>query len=364
MTGLTTTTTKTPEAVSLTTAAAFPAKVYALLQDAADQGFEDILSWQSTGKSFYIHNGMAFESAILPHYFAGASKFKSFQRQLNCYGFRKVPFGPSKGGYSHKYFSRDSPESLSLITRSHHPSTAKSASKETTKTPSPPLNDPSSLSPFFFDMDPPPQGSDALLGVNSQHHHQQPHLSMTLDDCFFDDIHFEDILGSEDDDLSVHHMDDLFLSIFQEEGENGVNSMPSLVIEDTVTSTKDDDGSNINSEELSFPIKLHMILEEASAQGYSHIVSWVQEGTAFRVYDTEAFVTSVLPLYFNSTKYESFRRQLNLYGFHRISKGPERGIISHPYFQAGAPEQCRIHICRKGGIPPPTTPLTTACCER
>jgi hypothetical protein len=78
-----------------------------------------------------------------------------------------------------------------------------------------------------------------------------------------------------------------------------------------------------------FPWKVHTMLEEAEREGFQHIVSWMKDGTAFHVHDTKEFVAKVMPNYFDQTRYESFRRQLNLYGFDRVSKGPNRGIMSH-----------------------------------
>jgi hypothetical protein len=34
-----------------------------------------------------------------------------------------------------------------------------------------------------------------------------------------------------------------------------------------------------------------------------------------------------VPKYFRQTKYKSFQRQLNLWGFERLTKGPEKGKI-------------------------------------
>ncbi|KAL7469625.1 hypothetical protein ACHAXS_009887 [Conticribra weissflogii] len=39
-----------------------------------------------------------------------------------------------------------------------------------------------------------------------------------------------------------------------------------------------------------------------------------------------------MPLYFNQTRYTSFQRQLNLYGFHRLSAGQDRNAYYHEYF--------------------------------
>jgi hypothetical protein len=91
-----------------------------------------------------------------------------------------------------------------------------------------------------------------------------------------------------------------------------------------------------------FPWKLHTMLEDAQRDGFQHIVSWVEDGTAFKVHDSKEFVAKVMPNYFYQTRYESFRRQLNLYGFTRVVKGPNRGIISHSYLIKSDRSLCRM----------------------
>jgi hypothetical protein len=88
-------------------------------------------------------------------------------------------------------------------------------------------------------------------------------------------------------------------------------------------------------------------LEEAEREGFSSIVSWVQGGTAFKVHDSDAFVSRLMPNFFDQSKYESFRRQLNLYGYQRVTRGTNKGFISHPYFVRSNRNLCR-NITRKG----------------
>jgi HSF-type DNA-binding len=96
----------------------------------------------------------------------------------------------------------------------------------------------------------------------------------------------------------------------------------------------------------SFPFKLHLMLENAQKDGYDHIVSWLNDGTSFKVRNSEEFVDKVLPFYFDQSKYESFRRQLNLYGFSRVGRGKDRGVISHPFFVQADRSLCK-KITRK-----------------
>jgi hypothetical protein len=58
-------------------------------------------------------------------------------------------------------------------------------------------------------------------------------------------------------------------------------------------------------------------------------------GDSFKVHDRERFVSDILPVYFKMRTFESFQRQLNLYGFRRVKSGPDKGSHSHKLFLKG-----------------------------
>lgn len=81
---------------------------------------------------------------------------------------------------------------------------------------------------------------------------------------------------------------------------------------------------------------------------------WSDDGTSFRVCNTEQFSRDILPLYFKHNNYASFVRQLNMYGFHRSTEPRTRiepGIpmvenFMHEMFQRGR-EDLITNITRK-----------------
>ena len=66
-----------------------------------------------------------------------------------------------------------------------------------------------------------------------------------------------------------------------------------------------------------FPAKLYEMLEAVEVLDLTHTVSWLPHGRAFQVTDPEQFMELVVPKFFKATKYRSFTRQLNLWGFRR-----------------------------------------------
>jgi len=83
-----------------------------------------------------------------------------------------------------------------------------------------------------------------------------------------------------------------------------------------------------------FPTKLHSLLEENL---FEDIISWQPHGRCFVVHKPDRFVKEVIPKYFKQSKLESFRRQLNAYGFTRLI-GPgnlDEGGYYHELFLRG-----------------------------
>jgi len=98
-----------------------------------------------------------------------------------------------------------------------------------------------------------------------------------------------------------------------------------------------------------FPEKLHRMLEEVQKQGKDDIISFFSHGRAFAVHDPDRFTSEVMPNYFNQSRLSSFQRQLNLYGFTRITSGPDAGGYYHELFLKGRPSLA-VHM-RRVGLP-------------
>ena len=60
-------------------------------------------------------------------------------------------------------------------------------------------------------------------------------------------------------------------------------------------------------------------------------------GRCFAIHDHDALVKEVLPRYFNQTKFVSFIRQLNLWGFKRVTRGVYGKTYYHELFLRGRP---------------------------
>jgi len=94
-----------------------------------------------------------------------------------------------------------------------------------------------------------------------------------------------------------------------------------------------------------FPIKLHKLLERSGIEGYSSIISWLPHGRAFKIHDDILFETQVMKKYSFKMKYESFKRQLYMYGFKKIGKRfVDCGAYYHQDFVRGELDLCRRMI--------------------
>jgi len=102
---------------------------------------------------------------------------------------------------------------------------------------------------------------------------------------------------------------------------------------------------NLPSSKLPFAWKLYEMLETVHKNDVdTDIVSWVDDGKAFKVHDLKRFVDEIVPTYFKQSKYKSFQRQLYFYGFTRETssgkKGHTPGSYRHPKFIRGKKTMC------------------------
>ena len=88
---------------------------------------------------------------------------------------------------------------------------------------------------------------------------------------------------------------------------------------------------NIIHSSANFPQRFYALMENDN----SDYITWCKHGLSFRINDPDNFSSMVLPRYFKHDKLTSFQRQLNLYGFKRITKGEDLGAYFHPKFQRG-----------------------------
>ena len=99
--------------------------------------------------------------------------------------------------------------------------------------------------------------------------------------------------------------------------------------------------------------------EVVSNPELSNIISWLPHGRAFVVHDPDGLVEKVLPYYFSQTKFLSFIRQCNLWGFKRLTRGVEGKVYYHELFLRGRPYMSRRikrHKLKSHGFKPMPNP--------
>jgi hypothetical protein len=99
---------------------------------------------------------------------------------------------------------------------------------------------------------------------------------------------------------------------------------------------------------ISPPPKLMDIL---NSDEYTDVISWIPNGAAFIIYKKKKFSTDVLPRFFKQSKFTSFTRKLNRWGFIRITRGPQTGSYLHKLFHRDHPELCLQMRCQNVRLP-------------
>ncbi|KAJ3202666.1 stress-responsive transcription factor hsf1 [Dinochytrium kinnereticum] len=102
---------------------AFLNKLYNMVSDASTN---DLIHWSKDGHAFIVHRHEDFARDVLPRFFKH-NNFSSFVRQLNMYGFHKIPHiqqgalftdgEPEMWEFANPNFQRGHPDLLCLVTR-------------------------------------------------------------------------------------------------------------------------------------------------------------------------------------------------------------------------------------------------------
>ncbi len=75
-----------------------------------------------------------------------------------------------------------------------------------------------------------------------------------------------------------------------------------------------------------FVRKLHTLLTTTPNE-YSSIISWNEEGTSVIVHDVDAFISTVMPVHYKHSKFESWARRMRRWGF---AGGTTKKIVTLP----------------------------------
>mmetsp|Transcript_40724 Transcript_40724/g.122663 ORF Transcript_40724/g.122663 Transcript_40724/m.122663 type:complete len:195 (-) Transcript_40724:3-587(-) len=109
-------------------------------------------------------------------------------------------------------------------------------------------------------------------------------------------------------------------------GHRGASSSASAS-DSTSTSASASASERHGKHQMNFPAKLHYILSTASTtklddgRSVSSIISWLDHGRAWRVHRPKEFMPLIASKCFSQSKYTSFIRQVNGWGFRRIGGG-------------------------------------------
>jgi HSF-type DNA-binding len=116
---------------------------------------------------------------------------------------------------------------------------------------------------------------------------------------------------------------------------------------------------SVREQKQSFPLKLYKMLQDAEKEGNEDVISFQPDGRIFSIHDKPRFLSEITPRYFVSTRYASFKRQLNLYGFtYTVVDAKYAPSFFHPSFVKGRPILLSgIHRKKQQPYSPPATTI-------
>lgn len=324
----------------------FPWKIHDMLDDierAANNGQPTnagIVSWKSDGTSFVVRDQERFVQLVLPAYFQHEIKtWDEFTKTLAHWGFVQFTSGPQEGSFFHRLLVKGK-RSLCKQMRINGKTVSESMKQH---------------DQFLLRL-------HALLSYAEKDDANKSIVSWSLDGK---KIVVHD--SSAFVDLSLVYFDSMTFGSFEQKLRRwGFVRTPSCLPLDKdskishityshplfiksreprvtwVSSYAGNLSISTVRPEASFLVRLRVMLNDCSRNGYQYAVSWLSHGKSFIVYDRVFFTEKILPLYFKG-KFNSFRQSLRSHGFGQMGATNcwDEGAHYHKMFVRDSPMLCQ-----------------------
>ena len=177
-----------------------------------------------------------------------------------------------------------------------------------------------------------------------RHNRRQCHL-LDIPTSSKSDSSFQQNRGSATTKKKINSADD------SETNQRNIPAMPAAAssrLHNQSINSKQDNRATGDKRKLYFPIKMWELLNDSEKHGWTETVSWVHDGKALKVLDTDEWYKEIVPRYFiRPIKFKSVVRSLHKYGFSNI--GNEKGVYTHPLFSRCNRAQCQEMEKQKKG---------------
>jgi len=324
----------------------FPWKIHDLLDDsendstgAAGEGLSRIVSWKADGTSFVVHDRDRFVQQVLTSRFKGITTWEDFTTTLADWGFVQFTSGAQKGSFFHRLLVKGK-RSLCKQMRIQGKTVSESTKQH---------------DQFLIRL-------HALLS-----HSEKDGANKSIVCWSHDGKKFSIYDRSAFIELSLVYFDSMTYGSFEQKLRRwGFVRTPSNLPLDketkipeitychplftknrspTVTWVSAVGNSSMISPvrpEARFLVRLRVMLNDCSRNGYHYAVSWLSHGKSFMIYDRAFFSEKILPLYFKG-KLNSFRQSLRSHGFGQMGATNcwDEGAHYHKLFIRDSPMLCQ-----------------------
>jgi hypothetical protein len=276
-----------------------------LLEEAAGNEKEKhIISWLPHGKAFKIYQRDAFVKVIMPRFFKTA-KLSHLSDTLRIWGFRRLKMaGKDKGAFFHINFVRGDASLTRHLSRQQMkeamaswPGPDGEPDLYTAPPPQPPQQS-MTLSPVAVIA----SGQAIVTVANAA----VAAAAVLPAGASTDPINF---LGLPADHTSAYPAQPVHQVMAQAQAVNDIDYNGAVMAPTAGNAINDIPDRNYKTNDGTYVLRIHEMLEDAEKMGNQSIVSWQPHGRAFRIHKEAEFESKIMPRYFKA-KIASFRRWL------------------------------------------------------